>query len=141
MNLIPIQKAFDASSYYSAYIFSCPYRNFPVIISYPSLNLLAEINKIKPVLSLLDKHELEFFDKIECGVHEDRVIGKLYQLGYTISRISKLTYMQPLEIAMYYSGLVSVDEITVKIMLERTGNLDIQPDPVLHYYGELVSDF
>ena len=141
MRLIPIQKAFDVSSRNSAYIFSCPHRNFPIIISYQSLNLLAEINNIDTALSLLEVNKPEFFDAFELGVSYDCAIGQLLRRGYRVSEVSRLTDIQPLEITMYYSGIVSPDEITMKIILEYTGNSDIAIDNLNYVYGEVVRTF
>ena len=138
MKLIPIQKAFDTSNRSSSYIFLCPYRSFPIIISYQSLSLLADINSVSSVVSLLDMYD---FDDFECGVSEDNPISELIRRGYAVSAISLRTNIQPLEIAMYYSGIVSPDDITLRIILERTNNLDIQVTPLQYAYGELVSVF
>lgn len=136
MSLIPIQKAFDASNRSSAYIFFCVHRKFPVIIQYNSLKLLAEINNVYSVSSLLTRHD---FDDFECGVYEERAIGQLFWYrGYRVSEVSRLTEIQPLEVAMYYSGLVSADEETMRIILERTGNLDITIEHLNFVYGEAV---
>lgn len=140
MSLIPIQKALDVSNRNSAYIFSCPYRSFPVIISYQLLKLLAEINNVSSVSLFFEIHEPSFFDNFECGVG-NHAIGQLACRGYLISELSRLTEIQPLEIAMYYSGLVSADEVTMKIIFDRTGNFDMKLEPMRHYYGEWISDF
>lgn len=109
MKLIPIRKAFDASNCGSAYIFLCPYRKFLVIMQYKSLKLLSEINGVASVQALLTKKD---FDDFESGVCEGNAIGQLFQRGYRVSEVSRLTDMQPLEIAMYYSGIVAADEDT-----------------------------
>ena len=133
MSLIPIQKAFDASRRSSAYIFLCPHRNFPVIMQYESLKLLAEINDVDSVLSLLRRYD---FDGFECGVHEGHAIYQLWHRGHTVSEVSRLADMHPLEVAMYYSGLVSPDVETLKIILERTDQQDILTDPLNYVSGE-----
>ena len=138
MSLIPIRKAFDASTRNSAYIFLCPRRNFPVIMQYDSLKLLAKINDVASVLSLLRMYD---FDDFECGACEENAIGQLWHRGYTVSEVSRLTDMQPLEVAMYYSGLVSADEETMKIILECTGQEDILTEPLNYVSGEPVSAF
>ena len=73
MSLVPIQKAFDASCRSSAYIFLCPHLNFPVIMQYASLKLLAEINDVASVLSLL---KLQCFNDFECGVNEEHAAAR-----------------------------------------------------------------
>ena len=133
MSLIAIQKAFDVSSRNSAYIFFCPYREFPVIMQYTSLKLLAEINGVASVLSLLTMYS---FDDFECGVYESHAVGQLWCRGYTVSEVSRLTDMQPLEVAMYYSGVVAPDDETMRIILERTGNTDIPIEPLKYVYRE-----
>ena len=49
--------------------------------------------------------------------------------------------MQPLEVAMYYSGLVAPDDETMKIILEQTGQQDIFPEPLNYVSGEPVRAF
>ena len=137
MSLIPLRKAFDASTRSSAYIFLCSLRKFPVIMQYKSLKLFSEINGIDSVQSLL---RMKDFDNLECGVYEENVIGQLFHRGYTVSKVSRLTDIQPLEIAMYYSGVVSADEETLRIILESTGHIDILPEPLNYVYGEAVSE-
>ena len=87
MSLIPILKAFDASSRSESYVFFCPYRKFPVIMQYASLKLFAEINGVCSVPSLLMMHS---FDDFECSVHEEHAIGQLWHRGYTVSEVSRL---------------------------------------------------
>ncbi len=136
MSLIPIRKAFDASTRNSAYIFLCPHRNFPVIMQYQSLHLLADINDVDSVLSLLEMHD---FDDFECGVYENHAMWQLVHSGYTVSAISRMTDIQPLEVAMYYSGIVAPDEETMRILLERTGHRNVSCKPLNYVYGESVN--
>ena len=138
MSLIPILKAFDASSRSESYVFFCPYRKFPVIMQYASLKLFAEINGVCSVPSLLMMYS---FDDFESGVHEEHAIGQLWHRGYTVSEVSRLTDIQPLEVAMYYSGVVAPDDETMRIILERTGNTDIPAVSLKYVYGEPVSAF
>ena len=133
MSLIPIRKAFDTSTRSSAYIFSCPHRKFPVIMQYESLKSLAEINDMRPVRLLLERQD---FDSIECGVSEGSEIWELVQRGYTVSGISQETGLQPLEVAVYYSGLASPDDETLKMILERTRNADIPIAGLQYVNGE-----
>ena len=133
MGFLPIQKAF--SSQCSVYIFSCPHRRFPVVIGYPSLALLAEITHVTPILSLLDRAP-SFFDSIECGCGDGGVMGGMAARGFTVSQITMMTDIHPLEIALYFSGVVAADEVTSKIILERTNNLDIPVEHCLYYRGE-----
>lgn len=136
MNLIPIKKAYDTTTRSSVYVFLCVHRKFPVIIQYSSLRSLAMINDIRPVLSLLERED---FDDFECGIQNgDGGMTQLLDRGYTVSEISRLTDMQPLEIALYHSGLVSADEETMRIMIECTGERDIQPKPLKYTSGEPV---
>ena len=107
-------------------------------MQYASLKLLAEINDVFSVLSLLMMHS---FDDFECSVHEEHAIGQLWHRGYTVSEVSRLTDMQPLESAMYYSGVVAPDDETMRIILERTGNTDIPAVSLKYVYGEPVSAF
>ena len=107
-------------------------------MQYNSLKLLAEINDVDSVLSLL---KLQYFDDFECGVHEESAIGQLWHRGYAVSEVSRLTDIQPLELAMYYSGLVSADDETMKIILERTGQRDILTEPLNYVSGEPLNTF
>ncbi len=70
---------------------------------------------------------------------EDSSIWQLVHRGYKVSEISQMTNMQPLEIAMYYSGIVAPDEETMRIILECTGQKDIPYKPLDYVYGEFVN--
>lgn len=99
------------------------------------MKLFAEINNIDSVLSLL---MMQNFDGIECGVSEKYAIGQFLHRGYSVPEVSRLTEMQPLEIALYYSGLVSPDDETMRIMLEQANQQDIFSKPLKYICGEPV---
>lgn len=125
MRFLPIQKAFDASSNSSAYIFSCPLRSFPVIFPYVFLVRLTKELGVKEPLSLLEIQDLDFFDAIQYSDEDDSPERRLFERGITISRIAEATGLHPVELSFYFSGIAGMDEVTLSIILERTHNFDI----------------
>ena len=139
MQFSSIQKAFSASDRVSTYIFSCPHRAFPVVVSYPCLSLLAEISHAS-VQSLLAERNPRFFDSIPCGCRDDKIMGQMARRGFTVSKIATLTDIHPIELALYFSGLADMDEVTMEIILKHTHNLDLPFDPLPCYRGEAIAD-
>lgn len=125
MKFLPVQKAFDASTNSSAYIFSCPYRSFPVVFPYVSLFRLAKELGVKEPPSLLEIQDPTFFDAIRYSDEDDSPERQLFERGITISRIAEATRLHPLELSFYFSGIAGMDEVTMGIIIEQTGNSDI----------------
>jgi len=125
MPFLPVQKAFDASSNSSAYIFSCSLRSFPVVFPYVFLVRLAKELGVKEPPSLLEIQDLAFFDAIQYSDEDDSPERRLFERGITISRIAEATGLHPVELSFYFSGVAGMDEVTMKVILEQTGNSDI----------------
>ena len=125
MAFLPVQKAFDASSFSSAYIFSCPLRSFPVIFPYVFLVRLAKDLRVKDPPLLLEIQDPAFFDIIRYTDEDSSPENQLFERGITISRIAEVTGIHPLELSFYFSGIAGMDEVTMKVILEQTGNSDI----------------
>lgn len=141
MRFLPIQKAFDASSNSSAYIFSCPLRSFPVIFPYVFLVRLAKELRVKEPPLLLEIQDLAFFDAIQYSDEDDSPERRLFERGITISRIAEATGLHPLELSFYFSGIAGMDEVTLGVILERTHNCDIPIRQLGWATGEPVAAF
>jgi hypothetical protein len=140
MALLPVQKAYYEKESSSAYIFYCPQRAFPVIFTYTSLARLANEMNVKTPLALFEIKDLKLFDSIGFVLDESSQELALLSRGFSLSRISNLTDIHPIELALYFTSIAYMDDITMAIILERTNNTDLPPREITWGAGERVAE-
>jgi hypothetical protein len=94
--------------------------------------------RIENPLALFDIKDVKVFDRIDFVLDKTSQERQLLDRGLTISQISKLTDIHPVELALYFTSIAYMDEVTMSIILERTGNTDILPRTITWSTGEHV---
>jgi hypothetical protein len=144
MPLMPIHKAYLEEHATSAYLFYCPHRTYPIVVTYIALVKLAQNMKINTPLALFEIKDMRIFNSMPFIMDEPddepSMESQLLKRGFSISKISKITDIHPIEISFYFNYIVFMDDITASIIFKKTGNEDIKLRRITWGAGERVSE-
>jgi hypothetical protein len=89
---------------------------------------------------LFEIQDIKFFDSISFCLDETSQELELFDRGFSLSQISTLTDIHPIELALYFTAIGYMDDVTMAIILERTGNTDLPPREITWGAGERVAE-